>query len=74
MLDIQYVTDSTGKILYVQMPIEVYKGLIAGTEELTRLISMGLRVLTNLKHIQSRKFVESMQQHTVRGQSKKSVN
>lgn len=33
MSTIQYVTDSIGKILFVQIPIEAYEALIASTEK-----------------------------------------
>ena len=37
MVEIQYVADSTGKILYVQIPIETYKELVANTKGQTSI-------------------------------------
>lgn len=34
MSNLQYVSDSNGEILYVQMPIEAYKALVAVTDRL----------------------------------------
>ncbi len=34
MLHVQYVTDSQGKPLYVQVPVEEYEKLLADAEEL----------------------------------------
>jgi len=39
MLNIQYVTDSKGKALYVQVPVKEYEKLLANAEELADIIA-----------------------------------
>lgn len=34
MLNVQYVTDSQGKLVYVQIPVKEYEKLLADAEEL----------------------------------------
>lgn len=37
MSDVHYVSDFTGKTIYVQVPVEKYLRLVAAVEELTKL-------------------------------------